>query len=83
VPVAAMDTGGTRDVVAAGETGLLSTTPAGLAADVARLVADPALRVRLGEAARARVRETFSATAVVARIAALYERLIATRRADG
>jgi glycosyltransferase involved in cell wall biosynthesis len=83
VPVAAMDTGGTRDVVVAGETGLLSTTPEELAADVARLVADPALRSRLGAAARARVRETFSATAVVARIAALYERLIATRRIGG
>ena len=44
VAVAAMDTGGTRDVIVPDETGLLSTSPAGLAADVARLVADPALR---------------------------------------
>jgi glycogen synthase len=82
VPVAAMDTGGTRDVVVPGETGLLSTTPEGLAADIARLVADPALRTRLGEAARVRVRAAFSSTAVVERMAALYERVIA-RRADG
>ncbi len=83
VPVAAMDTGGTRDVIVAGETGLLSTSPAGLAADVARLVADPALRVRLGAAAQARVRTTFAADSVVARIGALYDALIAARRARG
>ena len=46
VAVAAMDTGGTRDVIVPDATGLLSTSPAGLAADVARLVADPALRAR-------------------------------------
>jgi glycosyltransferase involved in cell wall biosynthesis len=83
VAIAAMDTGGTRDVVVAGDTGLLSTSPAGLAADVARLVADAPLRARLGEAARTRVRATFATTAVVARVGALYDALITARRTHG
>jgi glycosyltransferase involved in cell wall biosynthesis len=70
-----MDTGGTRDVVVHGQTGLLSTTPAGLAEDLAELVADPALRERLGAGARAHVEARFSAAAVVDRIAALYASL--------
>jgi glycogen synthase len=82
VPVAAMDTGGTRDVVVDGETGLLSTSPHGLAADLARLVADTELRARLGAAARRHVRATFSADAVVGRVAALYADLIARGRGD-
>jgi glycosyltransferase involved in cell wall biosynthesis len=57
-------------------TGLLSTSPAGLAADIARLVADDGLRARLGSAAQAHVRATFSTPAVVARIGALYDALI-------
>ena len=36
VPTAAMDTGGTRDIVLPDATGLLSETPEALAADVAR-----------------------------------------------
>jgi glycosyltransferase involved in cell wall biosynthesis len=81
--IAAMDTGGTRDVVVPDETGLLSTTPAGLAADMARLIADPALRTRLGAAARAHVRTRFATGSVVARIGALYDALIAERRTRG
>jgi glycosyltransferase involved in cell wall biosynthesis len=82
IPVAAMATGGTRDVVVAGETGLLSTTPEGLAADVARLGADGDLRARLGAAARARIRTTFSTAGVVERIRALYATLLAGGRTD-
>ncbi len=83
VAIAAMDTGGTRDVVVPRETGLLSANAEGLAADVARLVADPELRGRLGAAAAARVRETFATEAVIARITALYDALIAERRRRG
>jgi len=83
VAIAAMDTGGTRDVVVPDETGLLSTSANTLAVDIARLVADPALRGRLGAAARARIRATFATTAVVARLGALYDTLIAERRARG
>jgi len=83
VPVAAMDTGGTRDVVVPGETGLLSTTPADLAADLARLVADAPLRRRLGAAARVHVRATFATPSVVDRMTALYAALIAQKGARG
>lgn len=77
VPVAAMDTGGTRDIVAHGVTGLLSSTPDGLGRDVARLVTDRALADRLAAAARAHVEARFDAPSVVARIVALYEDLCA------
>jgi len=83
VAIAAMDTGGTRDVVVPGATGLLSSDPSGLAADVARLVADAPLRARLGAAAHGRVRETFATTSVVARLGAIYDGLIAKVRRRG
>jgi glycosyltransferase involved in cell wall biosynthesis len=76
VPIAAMDTGGTRDIIEPGVTGLLSTSPQGLAADVRRLRADRALGRRLGEAARRKIEREFDAAAVVARIARLYTELI-------
>jgi len=72
IPIAAMDTGGTRDIVEPEVTGLLSTSPEGLAADVRRLRRDPALRQRLGEAARRKVEQEFDAAAVVARVEQLY-----------
>ena len=72
VPIAAMDTGGTRDIVEHDVTGLLSTTPAGLAADVRRLRHDPALRQRLGQAAAMKMARQFDAPAVVARVERLY-----------
>jgi glycosyltransferase involved in cell wall biosynthesis len=72
VPIAAMDTGGTRDIVEPGVTGLLSTSPDALAADVRRLRADAALRRQLGAAARLKVEREFDADAVVGRVEALY-----------
>jgi glycogen(starch) synthase len=75
-PVAAMDTGGTRDIVVPEVTGLLSATVEGLAADVARLVHDPEFAARLGEAARRHVRAHFDAGGVVARIEQLYDRVL-------
>jgi glycogen(starch) synthase len=80
VPIAAMDTGGTRDIIEPNVTGLLSTSPDGLAEDVRRLRADDALRWRLREAAKLKVEREFDAVAVVARIEALYEQLLATDR---
>ena len=76
VPIAAMATGGTADIVEHDRTGLLSQTPAGLAADVRRLAADEALRARLGEAARRRAEERFDAARVLDRIEALYLDLV-------
>jgi glycosyltransferase involved in cell wall biosynthesis len=75
VPIAAMDTGGTRDIIDAGVTGLLSSSAEGLADDVRRLRGDEALRGRLGAAARRKIETEFDAPAVVRRVAGLYERL--------
>ncbi len=77
VPVAAMDTGGTRDIILPGRTGLLSSDAASLAADMARIAADPELARSLGEAARRHVDEHFSAGKVVARIEAVYQEAVA------
>jgi glycogen synthase len=76
VPVAAMDTGGTRDIVRPGETGLLSRTAAALAVDLARLVSDPALSARLAEGARRHIEVHFDQPAVVARVEALYQEVV-------
>ncbi len=86
VPIAAMDTGGTRDIVEPDVTGLLSRTPDELARDVSRLRHDPALRARLGEAAQRKVEREFDADAIVARVERLYADLTRTnepRRVSG
>jgi len=75
VPIAAMNTGGTPDIIVHNETGLLSGTASGLAADVKRLRDDEPLRSRLACAARHLVDARFDAPAVVARIETLYEDL--------
>lgn len=73
-PVVASAVGGTPEVVADGETGLL--VPAGdvdaLAAALARLVGDPELAQRMGAAGRARVEREFSLASSTARVMALY-----------
>ena len=72
VPIAAMDTGGTRDIIVDKVTGLLSTSAEALGADVARLVADRALAARLAAAGRDHVARAFASEAVVERVEALY-----------
>lgn len=72
VPIAAMETGGTRDIIEPGVTGLLSSTPSQLAADVRRLREDEALRMRLGAAACAKIERDFEPVAVVSRVERLY-----------
>jgi glycosyltransferase involved in cell wall biosynthesis len=74
-PIAAMDTGGTRDILTPGVTGLLSSTPEAFARDLATLAGDETLRRALGEAAARDVRERFAAPGVVARVEALYHSL--------
>jgi glycosyltransferase involved in cell wall biosynthesis len=73
VAIAAMDTGGTRDIVERGVTGLLSDTPDELARDVRLLRQDAALRRRLSDAAQRKMEREFDADAVVARILGVYE----------
>ncbi len=76
IPIAAMDTGGTRDIVVAEETGLLSRSADELGDDVARLRHDEALRARLGEAARQRAARMFETAVVVGRMEQLYQELV-------
>ncbi len=76
VATAAMDTGGTRDIITHDETGLLSEGSDGLGDDLRRLVADEALRCRLGQAASRQVEVRFDAPAVGRRVEALYRELI-------
>jgi glycosyltransferase involved in cell wall biosynthesis len=73
-PVVASATGGLLDIVQDGVTGVLvpPADPVRLAGALADLSADPRRMAAFGAAARARVREQFSADAVVPRIEATY-----------
>jgi glycosyltransferase involved in cell wall biosynthesis len=75
VPIAAMNTGGTPDIILDEETGLLSDSVDGLAHDVARLASDAALGTRLGAAARKRVETMFDLPIVIQRMEGLYREL--------
>jgi glycogen synthase len=77
VPIAAMNTGGTADIVVDEETGLLSSSVPELAADVARLAGDRALRTRLGEAAGRRAESLFDISLITDRVEQLYTELAA------
>jgi glycosyltransferase involved in cell wall biosynthesis len=61
LPVVATRVGGVGELVADGETGMLVPPgdPAALSAALALLIADPALRHRLGDAGRERARRRF------------------------
>jgi len=83
VPIAAMNTGGTKDIVMHEQTGLLSDSAQGLARDVARLSSDQALAARMGEAARQHVERTFDAPAVIARVEQVYRDVVARRGSRG
>lgn len=72
VPIAAMNTGGTADIVEDEITGLLSDDPSGLADDVRRIRHGEVLRQRLGAAAAKRTAEKFDSPAVISRVEALY-----------
>jgi glycosyltransferase involved in cell wall biosynthesis len=75
-PIAAMDTGGTRDIVEHEVSGLLSADPSGFARDLARLDGDDRLRSALGHEARARAHSRFAASSVVERIEQVYRGLL-------
>jgi glycosyltransferase involved in cell wall biosynthesis len=80
VPIAAMDTGGTSEIVVDEVTGLLARSVPDLAVAVGRLRADADLRTRLGRAATQHTLERFDSAAVVARVEALYNELLGARR---
>jgi len=73
-PVAAMDTGGTREILGGTEAGLLVSDVKALADAVARIASDATLRERMREAARTRA-EAFSPPALIPRYEAVYRRL--------
>jgi glycogen(starch) synthase len=72
VAAAAMDTGGTRDILTDEETALLSRNATEFSTDIGRLAGDDALRRRLGDAARESVNRKFAAPVVVGAIERLY-----------
>jgi glycosyltransferase involved in cell wall biosynthesis len=74
-PIAAMNTGGTPDIISHKVTGLLSDDPDGFARDLRALADDEVLRRTLGSAARADVHARFASTAVVARIEDVYHQV--------
>ncbi len=82
VPIAAMDTGGTRDILHAGTTGLLSTDADGFARDLARARRRraPARVARRGaRAPTSAIR--FAAASVVERVEQVYRSLLRPRAA--
>jgi glycosyltransferase involved in cell wall biosynthesis len=80
-PVVATSVGGNPEVVRHGETGFLVPpgNPEAMADAIGRLLSDRALAQRLGEAGRIRAESAFTLEAMVARLEALYERLLAER----
>jgi len=78
-PLVATRVGGLQTLIEDDVSGLLvpPADPEALAAGIARLMADPALRERLGRAARQRIETEFSTEAVAARWEAYYETLLA------
>jgi len=79
-PIAAMNTGGTADIVVDEVTGLLSASAVELAEGVARLAGDADLRARLGSAAGRRAEELFDVPVVIGRMEALYADVIERAR---
>lgn len=75
-PIAAMNTGGTTDILQHDRTALVADDVTTFSAALGRLAGDRALRERLGAAARDDVRGRFAAPLVAARVAALYESLL-------
>jgi glycosyltransferase involved in cell wall biosynthesis len=79
-PIVAANTGGAPEAVTPGETGFL--VPPGdvdaTAEALARIIADPASRKRMGAAARNRVDAYFAMDRYIGRVLSTYERAIAT-----
>jgi glycosyltransferase involved in cell wall biosynthesis len=76
-PVCASRLGGVTDIVDEGKNGLFFAPGdhAGLRDALRRLITDPALRERMGEAGRKKVAQNYTADAVTGRVIKLYEKL--------
>ena len=77
LPVIASDVGGIGEIVIDGVSGILvrAADEHGLARAILALAADPAMRARMGEAARTRVAREFALGAMLDRTVAAYQRL--------
>jgi len=75
VPVVANDSGGTREMVFNGRTGLLlrERTPSAIAAALARVIGDPGLAQRLAHAGRRHVEKNFSMLQMASTYRMLFE----------
>lgn len=84
LPIVATPVGAIPDAVGDGREGLLvpPRDPDALAAALAKLVADPALRRAMGARARARVEAEFSRETVLDRLGALYDELAPPQEAE-
>ena len=80
-PLVAPREGGPLEIVVDGETGLLVAPrdATALAQGIDRLVADPVLRRRMGEAGRARVEAVFDIRHHVRAMEAIFEEMLARR----
>jgi glycosyltransferase involved in cell wall biosynthesis len=76
------DAEGPREIISDGVDGLVTprNDPAALAAGLARLLGDPALRLRLAQAGRETARTRFEQSVVGARLSAVLEGVIARRQ---
>jgi glycosyltransferase involved in cell wall biosynthesis len=81
LPVVATDVGGISESVRNGETGLLTRhgDVDALRDALARLIADPALRLALGSAGRRLWRAQFTASTMATRTLEVYQRALATK----
>jgi glycosyltransferase involved in cell wall biosynthesis len=81
-PVVAADVGGVADVVDSGRTGIVVEPgeAAAMASAIVGLLADPAMAVRLGAAAREHATRTYGSERLVRDIDHLYRRLLAEPR---
>ncbi len=78
LPVVALARGAVTEIVEDGRNGLLLQAPDGpgaLAAQVVRLLAEPSLRTRLGEAARGTIEERFTADHMIDNTLEVYRRV--------
>ena len=80
-PVVATPVGGTPELVVDEETGLLvpPRDPERLAAAIGRVLADPELATRLGEAGRRRAAESFTIERMTRRVLEIYDEVAACR----
>ena len=73
-PTVALDTGGTRDIITPGVNGLLASDRDDFAAQLARLVNDPALRERFARGAAQVAQDKFADAVVVQQVESVYAR---------